>query len=138
MTAFSNYLEDNIIDITLRGQPWTAPSVFVALFTDAASLAELEEGTLTNEISTAGTDYARQAVAFTPSANGATQNTADVDFPQAIGTWGTVRYAAIIDTNDAVTPTGNILYYGQLSVDKIINTNDTFKFNLGDLDVTVD
>lgn len=137
--AMSTYLENKIIDHTVRpGNPYTAPTnVYVALFTDVASLTELEAGDLTNEVTDTGSAYTRQPITFDTPVNGITQNSALIEFSQATAVWGNIRYGAVIDDSDAVTPAGNILYFGQLTADKQINTNDTFKFNIGDLDLTV-
>mgnify|MGYP001812314851 CR=1 FL=1 len=137
--AMSDYLENQILDhiLTGAGGSWTAPTtVYCALFTSTASLAELEAGTLTNEVANSNA-YARTAITFgTPAASGTISNSADCTFPAASGgNWGTVRFAALMDGN--THGAGNVLFYGQLTADKIVNDGDTFKFNIGDWDVTI-
>ena len=70
MSAASNYLEAKLLDHTLRYStaPFTAPStLYLALFinTSGNAATNLEAGTLTDEVATAGTTaYARQTIAF--------------------------------------------------------------------------
>lgn len=136
----SDYLETEIVNAVLRGGTYTPTTVYVALFTDATSLSALEQGSLAEEVVDGG-GYIRKLVTFTdPDVTvtpGITSNTAQIDFPEATANWGNIRFCAIMDSDDAVTPGGNILFYGQLTVDKNINANDTFRFNLGDLDIQV-
>ena len=124
MSAASNWLEDQILNITLRGQAWTTiPAPYVALFTtdptDAGTGTEVTGGA-----------YARQAGTFdAPSTPGTTQNSAVVQFPTATEDWGTVTHVGIYD---AVTG-GNLLYHGPLTSSRIINTGGSLRFPEGDL-----
>jgi hypothetical protein len=127
MAAFSNYLEDALINGTLRATSYTAPTtVYVGLFTsdptDAGSGTEVS-----------GNAYARQSATFAAPSNGASSTDADVQFPQATGTWGTVGWFGIFD---ALT-TGNLMYHGALTVSKTIETGDVFKIASGNLTVTL-
>ena len=135
MSAFSTYLENLIIEATLRnGSISGISSRYLALFTDVTVIAELEASDFTNEVS--GASYIRKSVNFDIPVDGVTQNTADIVWPTALENWGTIGYAAVCDT--LANGTGNILYYGALSTPKVISTNDQFKFNAGDYDITVD
>lgn len=127
MAAFSNYLENALINGTLRATTYTAPTtVYVGLFTtdptDAGSGTEVS-----------GNAYARRAATFAAPSNGAASTNADVQFPQATGNWGTITHFAIFD---ALT-TGNMLFHGALTTSKIINTGDVFKIASGSLTVTL-
>jgi len=137
--AMSDYLEDEILDhiLTGAGGAWTAPTtVYLALFTSAASLAELEAGTLTNEVANLYA-YARTAITFgTPASGGSISNSLDCTFPAANGgDWNIVRYAAIMD--GSVHGAGNVLVYGQLAVDKTVTDGDELKFSSTGYDVTL-
>jgi len=127
MSAISNYLENALINVTLRATSYTAPTtVYVALFlsdpTDAGSGTECS-----------GTSYARQSATFAAPSNGASSTNADVQFPQAGGSWGTITHFGIYD---ALT-TGNLLYHGALATSKVIDTGDVFKIASGSLTVTL-
>lgn len=127
MTAMTNYLEDNLLNHSLRNVAFTSPaSVHAALFTAAPG-----EGGGGTEVS--GGSYARQAVTFgAPSAN-TTSNSADVTYPTATADWGTVTHVAIFDAASG----GNMLFYGTLSQSKVVNTGDTFRFLSGNLSVSM-
>lgn len=127
MAAISNYLENALINGTLRATSYSAPStVYVALFTsdptDAGSGTECS-----------GTSYARQSATFAAPSNGASSTSADVQFPQAGGSWGTITHFGIYDASTA----GNLLYHGALTVSKTIDTGDVFKIASGSLTVTL-
>ena len=127
MAAFSNYLENALINGTLRATNYTAPTtVYVGLFTTDPT----DAGTGT-EVS--GNAYARQSATFAAPSDGAASTNADVQFPQATGSWGTVTHFGIFD---ALT-TGNLLYHGQLTISKTIDLGDVFKIDSGNLTVTL-
>jgi hypothetical protein len=130
MAEFATYFENAIINL-MRNTAFTQISAYVALFTDVATDAELEAGTLTNEVS--GGAYARQLAGLSAPSDGASENGADITFPQATADWGTIKYVALMDAESV----GNVLMWSQLDATKVINNGDTFKFNAGDLDVTV-
>lgn len=135
MTAFSTYLEDKIIEMTLRQDgTWSPPTnLYLALFDDITTVGELESSDFAHEIS--GGSYTREEIIFTPPVDGVTSNTADIDWTIATAIWGTITYAAVCDSS--VVGNGNILYYGALSTPKLIAIDDSFSFALGDFDVTV-
>lgn len=127
MAEMSNYLEDALINATLRNTTYTSPAtVYVGLFTsdptDAGSGTEVSGGS-----------YARTAVTFGAPSNGVTTNSAAVEFPQATGNWGTVGWIGI---HDAAT-SGNLLYHTALDASKTIASGDIFKIAIGSLSVTL-
>lgn len=129
MAAFSDYLENALLDHILRNTALTSPTtVYLALF-DATGTA-LETNSLTGEIS--GGSYARQAVAFDAPAAGATANTSAVSFTNMPAV--TVAYVAVTDAATA----GNVLFHGALTTSRTLNAGDTFTIAAGDLDITVD
>jgi len=127
MAEMSNYLENALINVTLRNTAYTTPTtVYLALYTSDPTDADV--GT---EVS--GGSYARQAITFGAPSNGVTSNTAAIEFPQATGSWGTVAYIGI---RDALT-TGNLLYHSPLDASKTIATGDVFRVAIGSLSVTL-
>ena len=130
MAEIATYFENAIVNL-MRSTAFTEVAAYVALFTDSATDAELEAGTLTNEVS--GGSYARQLACLSAPSDGASSNGADITFPQATADWGTIKYAALMDASSG----GNILKWSQLDANKTINNGDTFKINAGDLDVTI-
>jgi hypothetical protein len=127
MAAMSNYLENALINATLRNTAYTSPAtVYAGLFTsdptDAGSGTEVSGGS-----------YARKAIAFGAPSNGASVNSGAIEFNQATANWGTVTHFAIFD---ALT-TGNMLYHGALTSSKTIETGDVFKFAASSVTVTL-
>ena len=125
--SFSDYLENKVLAHVFGGSAYTAPTtIYVGLFT-----ADPGESGSSNEVS--GNGYLRQSMAFTVSGSAAA-NTSAVEFPTATGSWGTVTHTALYDASTS----GNMLAVGQLSASKSIGTNDVFRFNAGDFDITID
>jgi hypothetical protein len=125
MSEISTYLENALINATLRNTTYTSvATVYVSLWTsdptDAGSGTEVSGGS-----------YARTAVTFGAPSSGLSTNSADVTFPTATGTWGTVGWIGI---NDAST-SGNLLYHTPLDVAKAITSGDVFKIATGNLSV---
>jgi hypothetical protein len=127
MAEMSNYLENALINATLRNTSYTSPSVvYLGLYTSDPT--DADTGT---EVS--GGSYARQAITFGAPSNGVTTNTAAIEFPQATATWGTVGWIGI---EDALTG-GNLLYHSPLDASKTIASGDIFKIAIGSLSVTL-
>ena len=125
----SNFLENALLNATLNATTYTAPAtVYVSLWTTDPT--DAGSGT---EVSTSGTGYARTAVSFATASgtSGNVLNDADVTFPTATASWGTVGWIGI---NDAST-SGNLLYHTPLDVAKAITTGDVFKIATGNLSV---
>ncbi|UAW07793.1 hypothetical protein PVJ1_00059 [Psychrobacillus phage PVJ1] len=127
MAAMSDYLENALLNATLRGQAWTPPAtVYLALYTGDPT--DTKTGP---EVS--GGAYARQTIAFNAPINGVVPSTADVLFPVATAGWGTVTHFGIMDAST----TGNLLYHGELTTSKTIATDDQLKIAAGDITVTL-
>ena len=129
MAEMSNFLENALINATLRNTTYTSvATVYVSLWTsdptDAGSGTEVSGGS-----------YARTAVSFATASgtSGSVLNDADVTFPTATASWGTVGWIGI---NDAAT-SGNLLYHTALDTAKAIDSGDIFKISTGNLSVTL-
>jgi hypothetical protein len=127
MSEMSNFLENALINATLRATAYTSvATVYVSLWTsdptDAGSGTEVSGGS-----------YARTAVTFAAPSNGVTTNSADVTFPTATASWGVVGWIGI---NDAAS-SGNLLYHSPLDTSKTIDSGDIFKISTGNLSVTL-
>ncbi len=142
--AASNYVEDRTLDFWLNGnsQSTTTPgtSLYVALFHGTAGsvgsggsvLDNLEQGTLTDEISQGS--YVRKQVGFGSASSGSIANDTTVTFPTATANYNaTVTCLAIMDASSS----GNVLYFGELSVSKTVTTGDTFQVAIGNITVSM-
>ena len=127
MAAMSNYLENALINATLRNTTYTSPSVvYAGLFTsdptDAGSGTEVSGGS-----------YARKSATFGAPSDGVSTISSAIEFDQATGSWGTVTHFGIYDASTS----GNLLYHGALTASKAIDTGDVFKFATSALTVTL-
>ena len=129
MAGFSDYLEDKVLDHVFGGNAYTAPSTLhVALYTVAPT--DTGGGT---EVSGGG--YVRKTATFNVSGTNPTtaSNTAATEYPTATANYGTVVAVGIFDASSS----GNLLAYANLTTSKVVSTGDVFRFNTGDLDITL-
>ena len=82
-----------------------------------------------------GGAYARQTGAFTVSGTNPTTatNSAAIEYPTATANYGTVVAVGILDASSS----GNLLAYSTLDASKVVSSGDVFRFNAGDLDITL-
>ena len=126
MSAMSNYLENEILDHILGTGAYTMPSqVYLGLAIN--SLGEDGSGT-----ELYGNGYSRQAIDFDAASGATTDNSADVTFSAATGSWGTVAYFGLFDA----ATYGNLLIHGAFSASKTITTGDILRISAGSLDIT--
>lgn len=126
MSAMSNYLENEILDHILGTGSFTMPSqVYLGLA--VGSLGEDGSGT---ELS--GSGYTRKSIDFDAASGATTDNSADVTFSAATGSWGTVAHFGLFDAASS----GNLLIYGAFSASKTITTGDILRISAGSLDIT--
>lgn len=121
MGAFSNYMEEKIVEHFLRNNAITPPTtVYVALF-------ESDPGEGTGGTETAFTGYARQSSAWTATdGSGQTKNSAAITFP-ANGNASasvTITHVALFDASTA----GNRLLYAQMNAPKTLSVSDVLAF----------
>ena len=142
MAAMTDYLENALIDHIFRASAFAQPTtVYIALFTaapsDAGGGTEVTGGSYARvQVGPGDTDWNATQGGTTGDSSGTgglTDNAADIDFPTATADWGTVTHMAIMDASTS----GNMLMHGALTASKTVDDGDTFKFNAGDLDVTL-
>lgn len=133
MSGFSDYLENTLVNTTLRGTTYTGAGVYVALYTanptDAGGAGEV-----------ADSGYIRQrahqttpADGFTAPANGSSSNARNLVFPAIVDTQLTVTHWAIFDAQTG----GNMLYHAPLTNPKTLDPSDVLSFPIGSLTVTL-
>lgn len=122
--SFSNTYETNVLTWALTASAVTRPTSWtVALYTVAPG--ETGGGT---EVS--GGSYARTSVTFSVSGDTAT-NTANVEFPTATASWGTVVAVAVFDNSS------NMIAYGNLTTNRTIGSGDVFRIPASSLAITL-
>jgi hypothetical protein len=127
MSEMSNYLENALINGTLRAISYTAPTtVYLALY-----LTDPTDADVGTEVS--GGSYVRQSITFGAPSGGVASNSVAIEFPQSTAAWGTIQYIGIRDN----LTTGNLLYHTALNSPKEIASGDIFKITPGNLTVTL-
>lgn len=121
MGAFSNYMEEKIVEHFLRNNPITPPAkVYIALF-------ESDPGEAMAGTESAYTGYARQESTWTTlDANGQTKNVNAITFPANgnVTASVTITHIALFDA----ATNGNRLLYAQLTAPKTLSPGDVLSF----------
>lgn len=133
----SDYLANKLLDLMFRNQAYSAPDTYCALPT--ATVADDDTGSTITEHS--GDAYARKQVninggaspTWDLAASSIVDNTHNVDFVQATGSWGTIVALAIVDA----ATLGNLLFYDNGVADQAVGNGDTVRFPAGDLDISM-
>lgn len=133
MSGFSDYLENTLINTTLRGASYTGAGVFVALFkadpTDAGTGVELTDSGYVRQRAHASTP----SDGFTVPSNGSSSNTRALVFPAIVDTQVTITHWAIFDAQTG----GNMLYHAPLTNPKTLDPSDVLSFPTGSLTITL-
>jgi hypothetical protein len=128
MAELSNYLENKLLDHVLRNTSYNSPTtVYVGLFT-----TDPTDGNTGSEVS--GGSYARQILNVTTATGGIVTSSADVTFPQATGSWGTISHIGLLDALSS----GNLLMHTPLTTSRAIETGDVLKISTGSLTASLD
>ena len=64
-----------------------------------------------------------------------TTNVSAIEFAQATADWGYISGVAIVDATG--WGKGNVLLYGALTTPRIVTNGDIFRFNAGDIDISM-
>jgi len=130
MAAFSNFLEQALLEYTLNGGATGGQStVFIALFTDAST-----DDDSSTEVG-GGLGYARQSVAggdWTIADAGGGQwvatNDNDIEFgPNTVSDWGAINGIGVYD----LVSGGNLLYHGTPTSVRTVQVGDVYRINAG-------
>ena len=140
MSAMSDYLESKLINHIFRDTAFSQPGGIYIALTSGVPVDAVTGSTL-NEIGGAGYTRASgcnpgtngNAAWDAPTTAGDTENTSAIEFVQASADWGYVSGVAICDGLTG----GNVLFHGSLTTPRIVRNGDTFKFNAGDIDLTL-
>ena len=132
--AKSNYTAGQLLDLLFGIDGFTTPATqYIALFTAAPT--DAGGGT---EVSTSGTDYAREAV--TNDGTGWSRSTStisndnDIEWDEATASYGTVTAVAAFDASSA----GNMLWWATKTPSETVGTGSIFAFASGALTYTLD
>lgn len=128
MGNFSTYAIQHLLDHIFKVTSYTVPTnIYVALstanpLTDGSGIAE-----------PSGNAYARTLCNGWTLTSSTIGNTAQITFPEATGSWGTIAYFALYDASTS----GNLLAFGALGTSKLIGSGDTPDFAAGAFTATI-
>ena len=154
MSAMSDYLESGIIDHFLRGTTISKPgNISLALCSGVpadADIGGIAAGGNAGRIpelkasEDGGGGYIRLSLGApgntyfsipSGTASPTTTNVSALEFAQASADWGYVSGVAIVDATG--WGLGNVLLYGALTTPRIVTNGDIFRFNAGDIDISM-
>lgn len=138
MSAATDYLENKLADLILRGGTFAAPAkTFVALHTSTPNEAASGEVATSAWPSYARQDAAKggaQSAAWTSPADGVCRNTQQLIYAMYDGAAAmTVTHFSLWDAATG----GNPLVVGQLASSKTINNGDVFVIDVNKLTIQV-
>lgn len=154
MAAFTDFLENKLIDWLLRAQAvgitgasagaGSGPTtLYVGLFTtaptDSTAGTEVSGGSYARVSVTSGTTAWNNTQGNTTGAStgtdGTTENASTITFPAPTANWGVVTSFGIFDASSG----GNLLIYANLTASKTINNGDAApSFAAGALTIQID
>lgn len=121
--AKSDYLKVNLLNFILRATAFTGPgSVYLAAYT----VAPTDAG---GGVEVSGGAYTRQTVTFGAPWGDRVANSADILFPMATASWGTVVHFGLFDAPAA----GNLLYHTPLTAPRTIGVSDQLRIPVAQL-----
>lgn len=130
MSAATDYTESLALNWLLTTNSATRPTTwYIGLFTTATT--DAGGGT---EVSTSGTAYARQTIAFSiTQSSGTTKagNSSTITFPTATLDWGTVTHMAVFTAATG----GTMLFHGPLVTARTITSGDAFQISTGNFTI---
>lgn len=132
--AKSTYAAGKLLDHLFGIASWSVPATqYIGLFT--ATPTDAGGGT---EVSTSGTDYAREAVTNDATGWSRTTNTVtndnDIEWAEATASYGTVVAVASFDASSA----GNMLWWATKTPSETVGTGSIFAFASGALSYSLD
>ncbi|WP_017430782.1 phage tail fiber protein [Vreelandella jeotgali] len=137
MAAFSDYLEEGILDHTLRGQSLPTPAtIYLALYTsdptDAATGNEVTDSAYVRQDTAKGDSISAGWSSPATSGEGyAVSNAKVLQFPPIADGSVTITHYALYDAQTD----GNLLYHGEFTVSKTLEINDVLSVDIGGLQV---
>ena len=136
MSKFSDYLEEKILDATLKAGTFpTIGTVYLATFTSDPTDAGSGTESTWNANSIA---YARQAMTFGAISTSGTgkeaASSAQIQFPALVGSNVTISHIGIFDA----ATSGNMLYHTNLATSKTLTADDVLSFAVSGVTVTLD
>ena len=124
---FSNYLENKLIDATVRGVGYsTTLKVYMALFKTNPTKANIG-------IEVTGASYTRPNATFVVPVDGVTKNSGQISYAVATTDWGEAGWVGIMDSKEG----GNLLYFTALDFTKNVLTGDQLKFKPNEITLTL-
>jgi hypothetical protein len=125
MSAFSDYMENEIINFFLRGNPnnTTPPgAVYLALYTSNPN--DDNSG-----VEVTGGSYVRQLITFSDPNDGVSANENLLTFPVATATWGTISHVGVMSAQSG----GQLLYYGAVTPSNTVAAGGRMEFPIGSI-----
>jgi hypothetical protein len=122
--SYGDYWEQEILDHIFGLGVYTPQTIYVGLSTadpldDGSGIAE-----------PVGGSYARVSFATWVRAGSQISNNAVIDFGEATGSWGALTHFFAIDTASGA---GDLMFHGDLTTPKTIESGDEAKFKAGQL-----
>jgi len=125
----SNSLANDMLDAIFQTGGYGAPvGLYLALYT--VNPGDDDSGTEVDATSYERVDISNKFQ--TPASNREIKNDAEIEFPEAEESWGTVTHVGV-RTHDGDPTAGELLWWAELEVEKVISAGDQLRFRIDDL-----
>lgn len=132
MSNLSDFGERKFIDFALRNQAAPATTYYLGVSTSAFAEGDTPSQAAAKEPTDSA--YQRQSISFGDASSRTISNGADIEFPEATASQGSIGYWAIFD---GTTSTANTVAQGSFTTAKTVATGDVLRVATGDLDISV-
>lgn len=140
MANITAFLENELLKFSLgKSTTWAKPTyTYAALFTVSPTTAYTS--TVRDGTEVSGVGYSRLQIAWDTPAAGEISNSAALTW-NAGGTWSSGNSITTVGIFDAPlvggSPSGNLLWFGQLSAPVTMNNGDSFSIPIGLLTIKI-
>ena len=132
MSNLSDFGERKFIDYALRNQAAPATTYYLGVSTSAFAEGDTPSQAAAKEPTDSA--YQRQSISFGTASSRTISNDADIEFPEATASQGSIGYWAIFDGSGS---TANTVAQGSFTTAKTVATGDVLRVATGDLDISV-
>ena len=139
MSAFSGFLEKQLLGVTLLGSTFTTPSTLwvglaSSISSDCSSPADISE--ITTNVAYARVLLNGKLTAPTSGPNWTVSNSIDITFSAATTAWPLTVYYVTVMTSSTIG-SGECMYYGLLETARTLAYADVLSFSAGTLSITL-
>lgn len=135
--SFTNYFENTLLNFIFSAYSFVTPDLYIGLARDTI---DTSTGAYCGEVDIgASPEYGRLALStsyWTTSTIGKVSNQYIIEWPETLTAWGLITHFVLFDAEPVSY--GNLIAYGLLSTPWNIEIGSEPRFDVGDIEITLD